>query len=65
MIVAVSRHPLTSAGSVYGHVGVYVGDGIMLDSLGYVRAIEVGEWVSTYNGLVAAKWGWYGGRKLG
>lgn len=65
MIVAVSRHPGTSGGRIYGHIGIYVGDGFLLDSSGSVRLWKVEDWVASYNGWVPAKWGWYGGRKLG
>ena len=65
MIVAVSRHPGTSGGRIYGHIGIYVGDGIMLDSSGSVRVWNVEDWINSYNGWVTPKWGWYGNRKLG
>ena len=65
MIVAVSRHPGTSGGRIYGHIGIYVGDGIMLDSSGSVRVWNVQDWINSYNGWVTPKWGWYGNRKLG
>ena len=65
MIVAVSRHPGTSVGRIYGHIGIYVGDGIMLDSSGSVRVWNVEDWINSYNGWVTPKWGWYGNRKLG
>ena len=64
MIVAVSRHPGTVGGRVYGHIGIYVGDGILLDSSGSVRQWKVEDWVNSYNGWVPAKWGWYGNRAL-
>ena len=64
MIVAVSRHPGNSGGRVYGHIGIYVGDGIVLDSSGSVRVWNVEDWINSYNGWVTPKWGWYGGRSL-
>lgn len=65
MIVAVSRHPGTAGGRIYGHIGIYVGDGVMLDSSGEVRIWNVEDWINSYNGWVTPKWGWYGNRKLG
>ena len=64
MIVAVSRHPGTAGGRIYGHIGIYVGDGVMLDSSGEVRIWNVEDWIDSYNGWVTPKWGWYGGRSL-
>ena len=64
MIIAVSSHPGNPAGRRYGHIGIYVGDGVVLDSSGSVRTWYVEDWVNSYNGLVPAKWGWYGGRAL-
>ena len=64
MIVAVSRHPGTVGGRVYGHIGIYVGNGVVLDSSGTVRTWYVDDWVNSHNGWVPAKWGWYGNRAL-
>ncbi len=64
MIVAVSRHPGTPGGRIYGHIGIYVGNGVMLDSSGTVRTWYVGDWADAYDGWVPAKWGWYGGKSL-
>lgn len=36
MIVAVSSHAHTSAGRIYGHIGIYVGGGVMMDNVGYI-----------------------------
>ncbi len=65
MIVAVSRHPGTPGGQVYGHIGIYVGDGVVLDSAGEVRVWCAEDWSDSYDGWVPAKWGWYGDRRLG
>ena len=64
MIIAVSRHPGTAGGRIYGHIGIYVGNGIVLDSSGEVRIWNVEDWIDSYNGWVTPKWGWYGGRSL-
>ena len=52
-------------GPTYSHVGIYVGDGVMLDSAGEVRVWCAEDWSDSYDGWVPAKWGWYGDRKLG
>ncbi len=64
MIVAVSTHDLTAAGRIYGHVGVYVGDGVVMDNVGYIRATSFDEWVATYGTTVEPRWGWLGGVEL-
>lgn len=61
MIVCVSTHPHSSAGSIWGHVGVYVGDDTVLDSVyGYVRTSTLQEWMSYYGASVPVRWGWLG-----
>lgn len=65
MIIAVSSHPHTRAGSVYGHVGIYIGDGFIRDSVyGYVRQIAVKDWLAYYGVTVTPRWGWLGNRRL-
>jgi peptidoglycan DL-endopeptidase CwlO len=64
MIVAVSSHPHTSAGQIYGHVGIYVGGGTVMDNIGYIRSIDIDSWVSYYGGTVTPRWGWLGGVTL-
>lgn len=61
MIVAVSTHPHSSAGSIWGHVGVFIGDGKVKDSVyGYVRTSELQDWIDYYGASVPVKWGWLG-----
>lgn len=64
MIVAVSSHPQTTAGAIYGHVGIYVGGGTVMDNVGYIRSIGIDEWISTYGITVTPRWGWLGGISL-
>lgn len=64
MIVAVSTHSLTSAGRIYGHVGIYVGDGIVMDNIGYIRSVNFYDWTATYGTTVEPRWGWLGGVEL-
>ena len=58
MIVAVSTHSHTWAGRIYGHIGIYIGNGMMMDNVGYIRTISVDEWVRYYGTTVAPRWGW-------
>ena len=61
MVVAVSTHPHTSAGRTYGHIGIYVGDNTVMDNVGYIRSINVDEWIAYYGSTVTPRWGWLGG----
>ena len=64
MAVAVSTHPHTSAGRIYGHIGMYVGDGMVMDNIGYIRSIPLDEWVDYYGETVPVRWGWLNGIEL-
>ena len=65
MIVAVSSHSHTAAGQVYGHIGIYVGGGTLMDNIGSIRSIDVDSWISYYGDTVTPRWGWLGGVALG
>lgn len=65
-IIAVPSHTHTAAGSIWGHVAVYVGNGKVRDSVhGYTRTTDLSWWVSYYGTTFKPKWGWYGNRVLG
>lgn len=64
MILAVSSHSHTTAGAIYGHIGIYVGGGTVMDNVGYIRSIGVDEWISFYGTTVTPRWGWLGGIAL-
>ena len=61
MIIAVSTHSHTTSGIIYGHVGIYIGGGVVMDNVGYIRSIAVDEWINYYQTTVTARWGWLGG----
>lgn len=61
MAVAVSSHPNTPAGRIYGHIGMYIGGGMMMDNVGEIRTISVDEWCDYYGGTVSPRWGWLNG----
>lgn len=64
MIVAVSTHSHTSAGSIYGHVGIYVGGGVVMQNVGYINSMDIDSWCSYYGTTVSPRWGWLGGVTL-
>lgn len=58
MLIAVPTHPHTAAGRIYGHVGIYIGGGLVMDNVGYIRTIGLDSWISYYeSGGVRARWG--------
>ena len=61
MVIAVSTHSHSSAGRTYGHIGIYVGDNTVMDNIGYIRSINVDEWIAYYGTTVTPCWGWLGG----
>lgn len=66
MIVAVPRHPHDPTGLRHGHVGIYVGDGIIMDAAGRrVRKARLELWLSCYGLMDEPRWGWLCGVALG
>lgn len=65
MIVAASTWSGTAAGRIYGHVGIYIGGGVVMDNVGYIRTIDIDSWCATYGDTVTPRWGWLGGIALG
>lgn len=61
MVVAVSSHSHTEKGKIYGHVGIYIGNNKIMDSIGEIRTMDVDEWINYYGDLVTPRWGWYNG----
>lgn len=45
MLVSAQFGSDSPAGNKYGHVGVYIGDGKVMDCIGYVRTISLTDWV--------------------
>jgi hypothetical protein len=65
MIVATSAHPFTAQGLHHGHVGVYAGDGMVMDSVETgVRKVPLHLWLSAYGLMEDPRWGWLGSMGL-
>lgn len=65
MIIAVPTHSRTEAGSIYGHVGIYVGGGMIVDSARDTkRHVALGTWLAWYGVTEPPRWGWAGGVDL-
>ena len=48
MIVA-TRSTYTTLGKQFGHVGIYLGDGKVISSVGYIEILSLSEWNARYN----------------
>lgn len=49
MLVAVeSSSSGSTAGLTYGHVGIYIGDGKVIDNIGYIRVTTLDDWIVTF-----------------
>ena len=65
MVIAVASHPHTEAGSQYGHVGIYVGEGIVCDSARTgLRRVGLASWIAWYGATEPVRWGWANGVDL-
>ena len=59
MIVAVPGVPYSVGGARHGHVGLYVGDGMVMDcAASVVRRVPLDLWLSTYGVMHEPHWGW-------
>lgn len=65
MIVADSSHSGTGApGLIYGHVGIYVGSGIVMSNEGAITSKSLDSFISFYGTGSGVRWGWLGGIAL-
>ena len=64
MIVAVNVSPDSAAGRIYGHIGICIDSGTVMDNIGYIRTTSLSSWVSHYSALATPLCGWLGGVKL-
>lgn len=61
MIVAVPAQPYSLAGMSHGHVGLYVGDGLVRDAVAdEVRTVPLELWLTAYGLVSEPRWGWLG-----
>lgn len=61
MIIAVPTYPWDPAGKIYGHVGIYIGNGQVRDNVGYIHTSSLDSWISTFSSSgVTPRWGWAG-----
>lgn len=64
MVIAVPSHTHTYLGGIYGHVCIYIGDGKIMDNVGYIRTTTLSYWLDYYSTTYTPKWGWYNGIEL-
>ena len=48
MVIA-TRSSFTYLGKQFGHVGIYIGDGEVISSVGYLEVLSLDEWIDRYN----------------
>lgn len=61
MLVAVPSWTGTSAGRIYGHVGIYIGDGKVISNKGWIETETLDSFIKTYGTTYTVKWGFAGG----
>lgn len=59
MIIAVPSHNKSYLGGIYGHICLYIGDGMVMDNIGNLRKTSLSHWLSYYGNVYTPKWGWY------
>lgn len=65
MIIAVESHSRTENGRIWGHICIYVGDGLICDSGTYgIRRSSLGSWLAWFGVSQQPRWGWANGIDL-
>lgn len=65
MIVGDASHPGTGTpGLLYGHVGIYIGDGKVMSNEGAITTKTLDEFIAFYGKGSGVYWGWIGGVEL-
>lgn len=64
MIIAVPTYSKNWAGQMYGHVGIYVGNNIVMENIGYIARTNLDTWLNYYGDTVSPRWGWARGIAL-
>lgn len=58
MIIATPTNPPTADGIIYGHVGIYIGDGLVMDNVGPIRTTPLDTWITQCSKAATVRWGW-------
>ncbi|MBQ9031983.1 MAG: C40 family peptidase [Parasporobacterium sp.] len=58
MLIAVRSSAASELGEVYGHVGIYIGGGKVMDCTGQVCVTGLEDWIGKYDRLGTAAWGY-------
>ena len=59
MIIAVPSHTHSRAGSIWGHIAIYIGDGMVMENIGRINVKPLQEWIDYYGTTYTPQWGWY------
>lgn len=57
MLVATPSHPHTTMGSIYGHVGIYMGDGKIISNVGKIKIELLDDFIRHYGVTHQVRWG--------
>lgn len=59
MLVSAQFGSNSRDGNLYGHVAIYIGDGKVMDNIGYIREYDLSQWASDYGrGWVVCGYPW-------
>lgn len=59
MMVAVPSHPNGGTeGAIYGHIGIYIGDGLVMHNVGGIQTTTLEGWCATFGGTHEVRFGW-------
>ena len=58
MIIAVPSHTRTGLGQIYGHVAIYMGNGLVRHNTNTIETTSLSDWLAYYQTTYTAKCGW-------
>ena len=58
MIIAVPSHTRTGLGQMYGHVAIYMGNGLVRHNTNTIETTSLSDWLAYYQTTYTAKCGW-------
>lgn len=58
MLIAVNRSSSSGLGYLYGHVGIYIGDGYVIHNSGTIQTDKLEDWIEQFNYDGSVAWGY-------
>lgn len=59
IIVAAPSYSNAWAGSIWGHIAIYIGDSKVIENIGRINVRGLDDWVNYYGTTYMPLWGWY------